>query len=175
VSDYSESKQSKILWAPWRIDYIKSTHKHSGCIFCEFPKQDEDQKNLIVYRGARGFVIMNRYPYNNGHLMIVPYLHTGELDDLSVEDKLELFDFLQMSKNILTKLMKPQGFNIGMNIGRVAGAGITNHLHFHIVPRWGGDTNFMPVCGHTKVISEALEETWSQLKESFAKYGYKNG
>lgn len=167
MSEFKESSDSKILWAPWRIDYIKSTQKSSGCIFCEYPKQDADQENLIVHRGERGFVIMNRYPYNNGHLMVVPYMHTGELDNLDKGEKLELFDSLNLSKNVLMEVMKPQGFNIGLNIGRIAGAGIADHLHFHIVPRWGGDTNFMPVCGHTKVISEALEETWFRLKQTF--------
>lgn len=167
MDDCSDTHDSKILWAPWRIEYIKNVQEPSGCIFCAYPKQDTDQKNLIVHRGENGFVIMNRYPYNNGHLMVVPYLHTGELNDLTEDVQIELFNLLKNAKDVLTKLMKPQGFNIGMNIGRIAGAGITDHLHFHIVPRWGGDTNFMPVCGHTKIISEALEETCSQITEGF--------
>ncbi len=110
---------------------------------------------------------MNRYPYNNGHLMVVPYQHTSEISSLSSEEKIELFNLLEISLNVLKKVMKPQGFNIGMNLGRLAGAGIADHLHFHIVPRWGGDTNFMPVVAHTKVISEGLEQTWEKLKREF--------
>lgn len=162
-----EQKGPEILWAPWRIEYIENTSKNEGCIFCEKSSESNDRKNLIVHRGEMGFVIMNKYPYNNGHLMVVPNQHTSEMDSLSCEEKIELFNFLQASQNVLKEVMKPQGFNIGMNLGRLAGAGIVDHLHFHIVPRWGGDTNFMPIVGHTKVISEGLEQTWEKLKEAF--------
>ena len=157
----------EILWAPWRIEYIENAEEYRGCIFCDKSKEKDDKKNLIVYRGELGFVIMNRYPYNNGHLMVVPYQHTSEISSLSSEEKIELFNLLEISLNVLKKVMKPQGFNIGMNLGRLAGAGIADHLHFHIVPRWGGDTNFMPVVAHTKVISEGLEQTWEKLKREF--------
>ncbi len=157
----------EILWAPWRIEYIENASKNEGCIFCEQPREKDDKKSLIVHRGERGFIIINRYPYNNGHLMVVPYRHVGELASLSDEEKIELFHFLQFSQDVLREVMQPQGFNIGMNVGRLAGAGIVDHLHFHIVPRWGGDTNFMPIVGHTKVISEALEETWEKLHKVF--------
>ncbi len=160
----------EILWAPWRIEYIENTSEYEGCIFCDKSKESDDRKNLIVYRGELGFVMMNRYPYNNGHLMVVPYQHTSEFSSLSSEEKLELFNLLEVSLDVLRKVMKPQGFNIGMNLGRLAGAGIADHLHFHIVPRWGGDTNFMPILGHTKVISEGLEQTWEKLKREFDKY-----
>lgn len=162
-----EKKHPNILWAPWRIEYIQNTLKNEECIFCEKSKEKDDQKNLIVHRGETGFVIMNRYPYNNGHLMVVPYQHTCIFSSLSSTEKIELFNLLQSSLDILKEVMKPQGFNIGMNLGRLAGAGIAEHLHFHVVPRWGGDTNFMPIVGHTKVISEALEKTWAHLKEAF--------
>lgn len=156
-----------ILWAPWRIEYIENAAKTEGCIFCEKLREEKDQENLLVYRGDTAFVMMNRYPYNNGHLMIVPYQHTPEFSNLTEKEKLELCNLLEKSQAVLRDVMRPQGFNIGMNIGRLAGAGIVDHLHFHIVPRWGGDTNFMPILGHTKVISEALEETWAHLKERF--------
>ena len=159
-----------ILWAPWRIDYIENCHKEtSGCIFCEKPKEHSDKKNLIVHRGRDVYIIMNRYPYNNGHLMIVPYQHTNELGTLSENERIEMFQLLELSQNALVDVMKPQGFNIGMNLGNIAGAGIADHLHFHIVPRWGGDTNFMPIIGKAKVISEALEQTWERLKKMIEK------
>ena len=160
-------KGPEILWAPWRIEYIENTTESTECIFCDKPKDKDDKKNLIVYRGKLGFVIMNRFPYNNGHLMVVPYQHTSEISSLSSEERIELFNLLEISVNVLRKVMKPQGFNIGMNLGSLAGAGIADHLHFHIVPRWGGDTNFMPVIAHTKVISEGLEQTWEKLKREF--------
>ena len=164
-------EKKKILWAPWRIEYIEDMDKDntSGCIFCEKPGENEDTKNLIVFRGRQAFVIMNRYPYNNGHLMVVPFQHTCELSGLNDKEKLEIFDLLALSQKVLTDTLKPQGFNIGMNLGRLAGAGIDSHLHFHLVPRWGGDTNFMPVLGHTRVISEALEETCSKLSLGFSR------
>jgi len=157
-----------ILWAPWRIEYILRA-KEPGCIFCTKPAEHDDNKNLIVYRGTTCFVIMNLYPYNNGHLMVVPFRHTAELDDLTPEEKLELMDLLVMSKKALTATLSPQGFNIGMNLGQVAGAGVKDHLHFHIVPRWNGDTNFMPICGYTKVVSEGLAETLKKLRAVFGK------
>ncbi len=163
----SEKNQKNILWAPWRIEYISDTSKNKGCIFCEKPKEKDDKQSLIVWRGDSSFVIMNRFPYNNGHLMVVPFQHTSEMASLSDEEKVELFDLLRKSQDILREMMKPQGFNVGMNLGRLAGAGIVDHLHFHLVPRWGGDTNFMPVIAQTKVISEALEQTWERLKQAF--------
>ncbi len=169
MSDTEKDKgpDQRILWAPWRIEYITDATKNEGCIFCEKSAEKDDRANLIVYRGKTAFVIMNRYPYNNGHLLIVPNRHTSEMADLSDEEKIELVNLLQYAQDVLQEVMKPQGFNIGMNLGRLAGAGITDHLHFHIVPRWGGDTNFMPIVGHTKVISEALEETRDHLHKAF--------
>jgi len=154
------------LWAPWRMEYILQ-EKPSGCIFCDKPKQDRDRENLSRHRGAGCFVIMNFYPYNNGHLMIVPYRHIADLAALTAAEQSEMMTLLGRCTTILTQQMRPHGFNIGMNLGRTAGAGIDDHLHFHIVPRWNGDTNFMPVTGHTKVLSQGLQESWDSLKPWF--------
>ena len=155
-----------ILWAPWRIEYILAP-KAEGCIFCDKPKQDQDPENLILYRGHHCFVIMNFYPYNNGHIMIVPYRHIDNITALNADENSEIMKLLQESTRILKQVMHPDGFNIGMNLGRVAGAGIDEHIHFHIVPRWNGDTNFMPVTGHTKVNSQGLRESWQALEPHF--------
>jgi ATP adenylyltransferase len=162
-----EEKSREILWAPWRIEYILSPDKEDACIFCSRYPKNEDKKNLILYRGETGFVIMNRFPYNSGHLMVVPYRHSGEIRKLSAEEKLEIMDIIQLSIEVLNEVMQPHGYNIGMNLGRVGGAGVLDHLHYHIVPRWNGDTNFMPVIGNTKVVSEALDRTYDKLKEGF--------
>ena len=154
------------LWAPWRMEYILQ-EKPGGCIFCDKPRQDRDRDNLILHRGADCFVIMNFYPYNNGHLMVVPYRHTADLAALTAAEQSEMMALLGRCTTILTQQLKPHGFNIGMNLGRTAGAGIDDHLHFHIVPRWNGDTNFMPITGHTKVLSQGLQESWDQLKSRF--------
>ncbi len=156
------------LWAPWRIEYIAGT-KEEGCFFCKYSKENNDNKRLILYRGDETFVIMNYYPYNNGHLMIVPYKHTNELSDLTGTAKLEMMNLMEQSMKIIKKTMNADGFNCGLNFGAIAGAGVKDHLHLHVVPRWSGDTNFMPVTGHTKVISEGLEETWKKLYKDFKK------
>ena len=166
TSNDKPDKKTNRLWAPWRIEYIETVSKHEGCIFCDKSAEKDDRKNLIVCRGTHVFVMMNRYPYNNGHLMVVTCRHIGDLCDLNSEEKIELFDMLQCMKKILSAVLNPQGFNIGLNLGRIAGAGIEDHIHFHVVPRWQGDTNFMPVSGHTKVISEALEQTWEKLAKA---------
>ncbi len=153
----------KTIWAPWRIEYLMS-EKNAECIFCEKPKENKDRENLIVYRGETGFIIMNRYPYSNGHLMAVPYRHTREFEELSDRERLELMNLVVKCLEIL-KVFKPDGFNIGMNLGRAAGAGIDDHIHFHVVPRWSGDTNFMPVIGDIKVMPEYLDDTYLQLTE----------
>jgi len=153
----------KTIWAPWRIEYV-TKEKEEGCIFCEKPKEENDRENLILYRGESGFIILNRYPYSNGHLMAVPYRHIKELAELNDRERVELMNLTIKSVEIL-KVMKPDGFNIGMNLGRVAGAGIDDHLHFHIVPRWSGDTNFMPVIGDLKVMPEYLNQTYLKLTE----------
>lgn len=153
----------KSLWAPWRIDYITG-EKEDGCIFCVKPKEGNDKKNLILHKGETGFIIMNRYPYSNGHLMAVPYRHTNKLSDLSPEERLEMMDLTSKCVDILETL-KAEGFNIGINLGRAGGAGIDDHLHFHIVPRWSGDTNFMPVIADVRVMPEYLEDTYETLSQ----------
>lgn len=153
------------LWAPWRIEYIMM-EKAEGCILCEKPAQKDDRRNYILYRGQENYVIMNRYPYNPGHLMIAPYRHVANLDELTENERIEHFEVVSQSTRILWEAFCPGGFNIGLNLGRAAGAGIDDHLHTHIVPRWSGDTNFMAVSG-TKVIPEALAETYDKLKDRF--------
>ena len=160
------------LWAPWRMKYIEGINgKNDGeCIFCEKPKEDNDKKNFIIYRGKKCFVILNIFPYNNGHLLVVPYEHTSEIKDLDSETMLELMKTTNIVIETIKKTMRPDGFNIGMNLGRTAGAGIQEHLHMHIVPRWNGDTNYMPVIGCTKVISESLEDAYEKLSKAIENY-----
>ncbi len=153
------------LWAPWRIEYVRM-EKMEGCIFCDLPAQNRDEENLILHRGKYAFVIMNNYPYNPGHLMVAPYRHVGEIHNLTQEEWMEIHKLLSLSMRAIEKTMKPQGFNIGVNIGRVAGAGVEGHIHFHIVPRWNGDTNFMPVIADTKVIVQGIRENYRELKEA---------
>lgn len=156
------------LWAPWRMQYIQNVdQKDSGCIFCTKPEEDDDRKNLILFRGKSCFILMNLFPYNNGHLMIVPYQHTSDILNLHQECVSELWSLVCLSKKVLTNCFKPEGFNIGMNLGRVSGAGIDQHIHMHIVPRWNGDSNFMPVIAETKVISQALWDTYDTLVPVF--------
>mgnify|MGYP001043728259 CR=1 FL=1 len=156
----------KHLWAPWRMEYILK-EKNKGCIFCEIPKENSDKKNYVLYRGKFCFVILNTYPYNNGHIMIAPYAHIKNLEQLNKDTINELMSLCQKSISILKEKMNPQGFNIGANIGKVAGAGILEHVHLHIVPRWQGDTNFMPVIFNTKVMPEYLSKTYNLLKPGF--------
>ena len=166
----SESDSSRdikrILWAPWRMEYIQNCDTPEGCVFCEIPKQNKDRENLMIYRGRSAFVIMNKFPYNNGHLMVVPYRHTCQLASFNSEEKTECFDLIVKMQAILDEVMHPHGYNIGMNLGRIAGAGIADHLHYHIVPRWSGDTNFMPILGQAKVVSEGLDKTWFKITEA---------
>ncbi|GAB4374401.1 MAG: HIT domain-containing protein [Calditrichia bacterium] len=156
------------IWAPWRMEYIDKAKigEEEPCFFCEYIRENKDEENLILYRGQKAFIIMNRFPYNNGHLMVVPYEHSGDVLNLSPDIEAEMFSLIQLSVAALTKLWKPHGFNIGMNLGRVAGAGVADHLHYHIVPRWQGDTNFMPVLADTKVISEALKKSYEKLSKA---------
>ena len=156
----------KQLWAPWRIEYIQM-EKPAECILCNKPKQKDDAANYILYRGDKNFIIMNSYPYNSGHLMIAPYRHIANLEELTDEERREHFEIASRSVKILRQLFNPAGFNLGINMGKVAGAGIDDHIHTHIVPRWLGDTNFMPVIADTKVINEALAETYKKLQGKF--------
>jgi ATP adenylyltransferase len=153
------------LWSPWRMEYIKSAggQDQPECIFCDLPARDDDEKNLILARSDKAFVILNAFPYNPGHLMVAPFRHVGELEEVTEEEFADLDRLLQRSLRALKKDYEPQGFNIGMNLGRVAGAGIPDHVHWHVVPRWNGDTNFMPVIGQTKVLPELLGESYGRL------------
>jgi len=156
----------KHVWAPWRMAYIQMK-KVEGCVLCEAPKRDNDIENYILFRGKKNYVIMNSYPYNPGHLMVVPYRHIANLEELTDEERHEHIDIVSRSVTVLKRLFAPGGFNLGTNIGKVAGAGIDDHVHTHVVPRWQGDTNFMPVIGDVRVIPEALAETYQKLKGAF--------
>jgi len=152
----------KVLWAPWRMTYIAGD-REQGCLLCSKLKGRDDRGNLILYRSSQSFVILNRFPYTSGHLMVAPNRHVASLDELNEGEMVELMALLKQFRLILKRALKPDGFNVGMNIGRVAGAGIEDHIHFHIVPRWNGDTNFMPVLVETKVMPEYLEKTYDKL------------
>ncbi|MEO0145071.1 MAG: HIT domain-containing protein [candidate division WOR-3 bacterium] len=154
-----------ILWAPWRFKYIENVNNKDECIFCTKPKEEPSVNNLVLYKSKHSFIILNLFPYNTGHLMVAPYKHTSKVYDLTQEEWIDIINLLNLSVRIVEDVYKPQAFNIGLNIGRVAGAGIEEHLHIHIVPRWAGDTNFMPVISNTKVIPESLEDTYNKLKK----------
>lgn len=152
------------IWAPWRLHYIEMP-KPESCIFCTTVAQSEDRGNYILYRGRHNFIILNLFPYNPGHTMVVPYRHIDTLEALTGEEVMEHWELLQKVLGAMRLTLRPAGFNVGMNLGRVAGAGIDSHIHTHVVPRWGGDTNFMPVVASTKVMSEALSSVYDKLKE----------
>ncbi len=159
----------KPLWAPWRIEYILG-EKPKGCIFCDFPAapEAEDRKNLVVHRSARSFTCLNRYPYNSGHLMVIPRAHLADPGALAAEDWADLGDELRRAAAVLRAVYRPEGLNLGMNLGRSAGAGIDDHLHWHVVPRWVGDNNFMPVLADQRVVVEALDAAWERIHAGFA-------
>ena len=157
------------LWAPWRIEYIKIAKEEAkkGCILCSKPAAANDRKNLILHRGKHSFIIMNAYPYNSGHLMVAPKRHVANLEDLEDAERNELFAFVSHSIAVMKKTFNAEGFNVGMNLGRIAGAGIDTHIHTHVVPRWVGDTNFMPVTGDIRIVNEAILETYDKLAGKF--------
>ena len=159
------------IWAPWRLEYVKDASKddEQGCIFCAFPGEDEanDETNLIVHRGERCFVILNKFPYTNGHLMVAPYEHVATLPEVESETIAELMSLAQEAMRILERTYSPHGYNVGFNQGRVAGAGVEHHIHIHVVPRWGGDTNFMPVLADTRVMPQTLGQSYEALAGSF--------
>ena len=154
------------IWAPWRIKYIE-TSKPEKCILCERPAENNDAQNYILHRGEKNFVILNSYPYTPGHLMVVPYRHTSSPEELNEEERSEHFELVSRCIGVLRQALNPGGFNVGMNIGKTAGAGIEDHIHTHVVPRWQGDTNFMPVLAGVRVIPEALAATYQKLKGIF--------
>lgn len=157
------------LWTPWRSTYIKAAKQEGRCIFCEAIAGTDDEKNLVVLRGNHSFVILNRYPYTSGHLMIAPYAHVARLNDAPAEAVDEIVAFTRQSEVVLEEAYRPDGINLGMNLGRAAGAGIAEHIHMHVLPRWTGDANFMTSVANTRIIPEALEETYSKLKQWFEK------
>lgn len=156
-----------VIWAPWRMEYILSEKEKKGCIFCVGNDGPADGERLILYKGEMSMVMMNKFPYNNGHLLVAPLRHTPDLEGLSPEENLDLILMVKKSLGILKKVMGPEGFNVGLNLGKVAGAGVEEHMHFHLVPRWNGDTNFMTVTGDVRVIPEHIRETCNKLKPYF--------
>ena len=155
----------KVLWAPWRMNYIKDVlDKGEECVFCSILKQNRDEENYVIYRSVHSFIILNRFPYNTGHLMVVANRHVAYPMDLDDEELLDISRMIVLALSILEKEYSPEGYNIGANVGRVAGAGVEKHFHIHIVPRWCGDTNYMPVIARTKVAPESLDETYNRLR-----------
>ncbi|MDD5465307.1 MAG: HIT domain-containing protein [Candidatus Omnitrophica bacterium] len=151
------------LWAPWRINYVGKKKKRKGCIFCHAKKSALNDQ--VIFKTAKSICLLNKYPYNNGHIMICPLRHIGQVSRLKEEEVLDIFKSFKKAKALLEKVLKPQGYNIGLNLGAAAGAGVTGHLHLHIVPRWFGDTNFMPSASGTKVISQSLDELAKRLRK----------
>lgn len=155
------------LWTPWRLTYVtEASTPAAGCIFCD--ARDQEGESLVVWRGVMAFVILNKFPYNNGHLMVVPLRHVARLADLSPGELGEVGRLAQAAERVLTSIYAPHGFNMGLNLGRAAGAGVLDHLHLHVVPRWNGDTNFMGVVGETRVLPEELSATAARVRDAFA-------
>ena len=161
------------LWAPWRMEYIAEVKDPPGvgCIFCTLPRSNADRENLIVWRGRRVFILLNKFPYHTGHLLVAPYTHASELDTLLPDELLDLMLGVRRATACLGRAMSPDGYNIGLNLGRTAGAGVPGHVHMHVVPRWDGDHNFMPVLAETKVMPEHLGQTYDRLAPRFRSDG----
>jgi ATP adenylyltransferase len=159
----------KRIWAPWRMDYVEGKTKESGCIFCRRAAMDDDSENLILHRGKHAFVILNLYPYTNGHTMVVPYMHKASLEDLDETTRNELMQLTTEAVTVLQNVYNAENFNIGINIGEAAGAGIAEHIHVHIVPRWTGDTSFMTTSGDTRVLPESLDQSYQRLHAEWLK------
>ena len=156
------------LWAPWRLEFVKQ-EKPTGCIFCLFPADTHDAENLVLGRSEKSFVMLNKFPYNNGHLMVIPRRHTADFGALPQDEFVDLHRLLQIAAAVVNEAYSPHAMNVGMNLGRSAGAGIVDHLHYHVVPRWDGDTNFMPVLAETKVMIEHIRTTYDRLRPLFDK------
>jgi ATP adenylyltransferase len=159
-------RDKRYIYSPWRLDYVLSK-KEKDCIFCHKPSTEDDSKHMILYRSSHSYVIINLYPYNNGHVMAVPFRHVSSLIDLTPDEVCDLFETVQLTEKVLRNAYHPEGINIGLNLGKAAGAGIDEHLHVHLVPRWVGDCNFMSVIGGIRVIPEAFEKTFNLLQEQF--------
>ena len=157
----------KVLWAPWRMEYITASNEKGECIFCSGDDRDHDEERLILHVGERSIVLMNRFPYINGHLLVAPVRHVSALNALANEEKLDLITMVERSIGILAEVMNPGGFNVGLNLGHIAGAGVEEHIHFHVVPRWSGDTNYMTVIGDVRVIPEHIQATYLKLLPFF--------
>ena len=157
------------IWSPWRMKYIENTEKEEGCVFCNALVKEDSEANLIAFRGERAFVILNLYPYTSGHLMVVPFGHIATLEELDPATRAEMMELASRCTTVLRKIYQPQAFNVGANIGEAAGAGVPGHVHIHIVPRWGADTNFMSVLGETRVLPESIQDTYKRVREGFSK------
>ena len=157
------------LWTPWRLAYIMGDKGGAECVFCTAGAAQDDESVLVVHRGRRSFVVLNRYPYNNGHVMVAPTAHCGELGALDAETRAEIMDLAAVSEGVLKQAYRPEGLNLGINLGRAAGAGIVGHLHFHVVPRWNGDTNYMSVINDVRVVPERLEDSYRRLRPLYAR------
>ncbi len=155
------------LWAPWRLEYIQRAEEQEGCVFCRAAAADDEGEALVVHRGAHAFVLLNKYPYASGHVMVAPLRHEAEFGALSRDEVLEVHRLASVALGVFAETMRPQGFNLGWNLGRIAGAGVLDHVHLHVVPRWAGDTNFMPVLADVKVMPEALADTRRKLAEAW--------
>ena len=157
----------KHLWTPWRMKYIQENNKNQGCVFCQAAEMADGEGNLIFHRGQDTFMILNRYPYTSGHVMCVANAHVSRLTDLSAKARAEMMEMVNQALLVLENVYHPEGFNVGLNLGEVAGAGEADHLHMHVVPRWGGDTNFMSSVGETRVLPEALADTYNRIKAAW--------
>jgi ATP adenylyltransferase len=158
------------IWSPWRMKYIENNEKEEGCVFCNAHAKEDNAVNLIAFRGQLAFVILNLYPYTSGHLMVVPFEHVATLEELDPSTRAEMMELTSRCTTVLRIIYRPQAFNVGANIGEAAGAGVPGHVHIHIVPRWGADTNFMSVLGETRVLPESLEDTYKRVREGFSKF-----
>jgi ATP adenylyltransferase len=156
------------IWAPWRLRYVKDAGEAEECIFCAKPAAGDDRQALIVHRGERCFAMLNLFPYTNGHLMVAPFEHLGSVGEIPPETMAEMLASAQRSIQVLERAYSPEGFNLGINQGKAAGAGVEGHIHLHVVPRWAGDTNYMPVIAGTRVMPQSLEESYDALREGFA-------
>ncbi len=159
------------LWSPWRYRYLSGERTRTGCVFCELAAETTDEQNLIVHRGVHNFVVLNRYPYTNGHLMVVPYAHSSQLNAIDEVAAFEMMQLTRAAEGHIRSLYRPDGLNVGMNLGESAGAGIAGHIHMHVLPRWFGDANFMTTIGETRMLPEELEVTWRRLSDAFSTVG----